>query len=64
MRTNGEWLEDWGYEDGTIFSGDRVDHRVGWKSGMSLNSLKGTSIRLHFWMQDAELYSFRFEPDS
>ena len=59
---DGEWLEDWSYDEGTIFVGDSVDHRVDWRERDSLDRLKGTSIRLHFWMQEAELYSFWFEP--
>lgn len=33
---------------------------VKWKSGASLSSLLGKTVRLHFVMSDADIYSLRF----
>lgn len=58
---DGEWLPDWSFETNAVFTGDATDHVVGWTEGDSLDSLGGQSVRLHFWLHDAELYSFWFE---
>lgn len=41
------------------FSGDSTDTALRWK-GKGLGQLQGQAVRLHFWLQDAELYSWRF----
>jgi len=58
---DGCWLEGWNFEDGQPFSGDSIDALVQWKGKKSFNALKGQAVRLHFWLQDAELFSFWFE---
>jgi hypothetical protein len=40
--------------------GDEIEYVVKWKSGASIRELAGKSIRLHFVMKDADLYSMRF----
>lgn len=40
--------------------GDRIDHRIQWKSGADLRELSGKPVRLRFRLKDADLYSFRF----
>jgi hypothetical protein len=57
---DGDWIEGWSFDDGPAFTGDSTDATLIWKSGKSFDSLKGDAIRLHFWMQKAELYSFWF----
>lgn len=42
------------------FRGDNVAHRVRWES-RSLAELQGETIRLEFYLQDADLYTFRAE---
>jgi hypothetical protein len=51
-------IEGFNYEDGEDFSGDRVSHEIRWGE-RSLDELKGQSIRLEFYLQNAELFTFR-----
>jgi hypothetical protein len=44
------------------FSGDSTDHVVTWVGDPSQDALLGSSVRLHFWLTDASLYSFWAEP--
>lgn len=41
--------------------GDEIDRKVAWKNDPDLKSLNGKTVRLHFFMKDADLYSFKFE---
>ena len=56
-----DWPGGWYFEDGPFFSGDSTGTALEWKAKADFASLKGESIRLHFWMNQAELYSFWFE---
>ena len=60
---DGTWIEGWTYDEGEkfIFSGDSTDATLRWEANQNFDSLKAQSIRLHFWMMEAELYSFWFE---
>lgn len=58
---DGDWLEGWNYEQAQDFRGDSVNATVTWNNGADLNAFKGRSLRLHFWMNKAKLYSFWFE---
>ena len=58
---DGEWLEGWGYESGVVFSGDKVDATVPWHEKKDFGELKDQAIRLHFWMEKAQLYSFWYD---
>lgn len=58
---DGDWLPEWSYEGNVPFCGDSTDATVNWQGQRSLDALKGRSIRLHFWLNQAELYSFWFE---
>jgi len=58
---DGCWLEGWNFQHGQPFSGDAIDAALAWKGKVSFDSLKGQSVRLHFWLKDAELFSFWFE---
>ena len=55
---DGEWQDGMTFENSAAFSGDSTDHVVGWQHGSSLDAISGRSVRLHFWLQDASLYSF------
>lgn len=55
-------VEGFDYADCTPFSGDDVRHRVSW-GDRSLNELQGQVIRLEFYLDDADLYSFLAAPD-
>jgi hypothetical protein len=54
-------LPGFDYEDGEAFSGDAIRHTVRW-NGRSLNELGGETIRLGFYLDDADLYSFVAAP--
>jgi hypothetical protein len=49
------------YDECETFSGNSVTHPVTW-AGKSLNALRGQVIRLEFYLDDADLYSFRAAP--
>lgn len=51
-------LEGFDYVDCDAFTGDRTAHEVKWNNP-SLDALKGQTIRLEFYLQDADLYTFR-----
>jgi hypothetical protein len=57
---DGNWIDGWGYDAMTAFTGDATDAALEWKGKEDFAGLKGKSIRLHFWMDEAELYSFWF----
>jgi hypothetical protein len=40
--------------------GDQLDRIVSWEDGADVSTLAGRSVRLHFELKDADLYSFRF----
>ena len=60
-EADGEWLPEWNYDKNVSVSGDSLDQVVNWEGQHNLDSLKGKSVRLHFWLNNAELYSFWFE---
>ena len=41
-----------------LFDGDSLAHRVTWRESLSLDSLRGQTIRLKFYLRSAKLYSF------
>ena len=43
--------------------GDSLARTVVWKSGTNVSSLAGKPVRLLFVLKDADVYSFRFEPE-
>jgi hypothetical protein len=47
--------------DSEPIRGDKLSSAVSWKGGLALASLAGQPVRLRFILQDAELYSLRFE---
>ena len=54
---DGDWLEGWNFEHGAPFTGDAT---VGWPDQENFRRLEDRSIRLHCWLQKADLYSFGF----
>ena len=44
--------------------GDSLARTVVWKNGTNVSSLAGKPVRLRFVLKDADVYSFRFEPES
>ncbi len=43
------------------FSGDRIRHTVTWQGRAGLRDLKGKTVRLKFYLVQAQLYSFQFQ---
>lgn len=59
---DGTYLEGWNFEDMEVpFSGDSTDAALRWRGQSGFDRLQGQAVRLHFWMQDAEVYSWWFE---
>ena len=58
---DGDWLEGWNFNSGPMFSGDAIDATLQWNGRKNFGSLKDQPIRLHFWMEKAELYSFWYD---
>lgn len=44
--------------------GDSLARTVVWKNGTNVSSFAGKPVRLRFVLKDADVYSFRFEPES
>ena len=61
--SNGAILNDRSFEDSVPFDGNAVRHSVSWKSGraMAPGLAPGAYIKLHFLLDDAELFSFTGE---
>jgi len=57
---DGEWQEGWRFDDSIPFTGDSLDAALVWKGAETLDAFPGKVLRLHFWMEKAELYSFWF----
>ena len=58
---DGEWPKGFRFDDSIHFSGDSLDHVMTWRQGHeTLDAFPSRTIRLHFWLENAELYSFRF----
>ena len=59
---DGEWPETWRFDDCTPFAGDSLDHVVTWHDhGPQLEEFPADVLRLHFWLENADLFSFWFE---
>jgi hypothetical protein len=58
---NGKSLPSFSKSDCSEIIGDEIDRKVTWKNNPDLQSLNGKTVRLHFFMKDADLYSFKFE---
>ena len=58
---DGEWHEAFRFEQSTPFTGDSLDHVLTWEGAQTLESFPSRTLRLHFWMEKAQLFSFWFE---
>ncbi len=58
---DGAWPDGWHFDQSVPFRGDRLDDTMRWSNASSLSAFAGRTIRLHFWLENAHLYSFRFE---
>jgi hypothetical protein len=43
-------------------TGDDIAHIVKWKAGSSVSALAGKPVRLRFVLEDADLFSLKFNP--
>lgn len=58
LDAGGEELPGFGTADAEELAGDDVDRVVRWKSGRSVETLRGRTVRLKFLLRDADVYSF------
>lgn len=42
--------------------GDDISHPVTWQGSTDVSALAGSAVRLHFVLQEADIYAFRFAP--
>jgi hypothetical protein len=60
-EADGDWLPEWNYDKDVAFRGDSTNEVINWQGQEDFQALRGKPIRLHFWLNEAELYSFRFQ---
>ena len=58
LDESGIQYQGYSRQECALFDGDSVDHSVTWREKLSLEELKGNTIRLKFYLQNAGLYSF------
>lgn len=58
---DGTPIECFALADAPEIFGDSLDRVAPWKDGRSIGELAGTPVRLRFVMNDADLYSMKFE---
>jgi hypothetical protein len=57
----GKPLPGFSAADCTPITGDFIDHLAAWKSPADLGRLAGQTVRLRFVLDDADLFSLRFQ---
>ena len=62
LDENGVEIGGYAKIDCAVFDGDSVRHHVTWRDSVSLEPLKGSPVRLKFYMRSAGLYSFSLSP--
>ena len=60
---DGWWPNTFRFEQSVAFNGDSLDHPMTW-STEKLGAFPSRTFRLHFWLENAELFSFRFDESS
>jgi len=58
---NGQPIPDFALDDCVELYGDTVERAVNWKNNPDLSALAGQPVRLRFSLQDADIYSFKFD---
>lgn len=58
----GRPLPGFSVADNDALTGDEISRIVSWKSRSDLAALRGTVVRLRFVLEDADVFSLRFEP--
>lgn len=61
LDAGGQPLPGFGLEDCPPLIGNEIARAVAWDGDGTLKALAGTSVRLHFEMQDADLFALHFE---
>ena len=59
---NGKPLPKFRLSDGQPITGDHVACVAGWKGGTNVGALAGRPVRLRFVMNNADLFSMKFNP--
>ena len=59
-RPDGSPIPGFSIADCNEVFGDTLDRAVTWKSGSNVGRLAEKPVRLHFQLQDADLYAFQF----
>jgi hypothetical protein len=59
---DGNPIDGFSLKDCPAIRGDAISHVVNWDHGEDVSKLAGQPIRILFELQDADLYSFRFQP--
>ena len=62
LGADGMQVDGMRHLDCAIFDGDSVRQRVTWENHVSLDHLKGQTVRLKLYLTSAKLYSFGFRP--
>ncbi|MEA4848961.1 MAG: hypothetical protein VB106_17140, partial [Clostridiaceae bacterium] len=57
----GRVIEGYSLIDCDEIFGDRLDYIVSWKGSSNVAGLAGKEVRMRFYMEDADLFSFKFE---
>lgn len=60
---NGKPMPGFTLSDCEEHFGDSLARTVVWKNGTNVSALAGKPVRLRFVLKDADVYSFRFEPE-
>jgi len=58
---DGEWVAGFGFDDSQPVGGDSLDAVLTWAGEETLGGFPAEVVRLHAWLESAELYSFWFE---
>ena len=62
LGADGMQVDGMRHLDCAIFDGDSVRQRVTWENHVSLDHLRGETVRLKFYLTSVKLYSFGFRP--
>jgi hypothetical protein len=60
QEESGSALPGFGLDDCPEMFADEIEGPVAWEGEGDVSSLAGKPVRLRFWMNDADLYAFKF----
>lgn len=64
LDANGNTLPGFSTEDSVVISGDKIGQWVSWPQAAGLDSLQGRQVKLRFYLDEGDLYSFWFADES